>query len=144
MNSLNKIVVTPETKKHSEENTVDLFKLDKKSINVIIYCGYEGIEELVFASDDEEETRKKIMELKEEAKLAAVEASKYSEDQKYEMMNSLLDGDDEESMKRSEEYNKIFNSRQDPDRYCVMTYDGKEFKCNCNELGVSPKETWLY
>lgn len=114
-----------------------LFEMEKKSINVIIYCGYEGIENLVFASTDTDETKKKILELRAEANARKAEGDKYTEEQR----EAMLDSEDIEVQK---EYHRIFYDGKEPDRYCVMTFKDNEFKCSCNELGVAPKESWLY
>ncbi len=101
-----------------------------------MYCGYEGIEELVFASSNEDETVKKMIELKSTAQAIKEEYSQYTEDQKDEM----LDSEDPEIQEKARRI--LFG--KDPDRYCVQTYDGEKFKCTCQELGVTPEKPWLY
>jgi len=116
---------------------LNLFHQDKKNINVIVYCGYEGIEELVFASSNEDETVKKMMELKSKAIANKIEADKYTDEQKHEMLMS----EDEAMIKK---YGETFNLHDDPDRYCVMTFKDGKFACSCKDLGVSPEKPWLY
>lgn len=116
---------------------LNLFQQDKKNINVIVYCGYEGIEELVFASNNEEEIVNKMMELKSKAISNKTEADKYTSEQKYEMLMS----EDEAMIKK---FTKTFNLHDDPDRYCVMTFNDGKFACSCKELGVSPEKPWIY
>jgi hypothetical protein len=128
--------VNDENRKPHSSST-HLFEMEKKNINVIVYCGYEGIDGLVFASTDAKETKIKILQLKAEATARKTEADKYTKDQRDEMLES----EDPEVQK---EYDRIFFGEKEPDRYCVMTYKDDEFKCSCNELGVSPKESWLY
>ena len=134
-NQINKIVGFNETKINPSNS--NLFSADKKDIHVIIYCGYEGIEKLVFASTDVKETVNKILELKSGANINRLEAEKYSEEQREEM----LDSDD---VKIMAEYDRIFNGDNDPDRYCVMTFKDGKFTCACTDLGVPPKESWYY
>ena len=124
-------------KKKTEQTATSLFSMEKKNINVIIYCGFEGIEKMVFASTDEEETIKKMISLKTAATEAKLEADKYTDEQK----ESMLDSEDIEVHK---EYDRIFHGDNDPDRYCVMTFKDDKFECSCTELGVPPKESWLY
>lgn len=133
------------TKTHQEEivkaisknsNQLDLFSQEKKTISVIVYCGYEGIEELVYASSNEQEVVNKMIELKHKAHLIKEEAEKYTEDQRDEM----LDSEDPAIKEKA----KIFLFRKDPDAYCVQSFDGEKFKCTCQEFGVSPDKPWLY
>lgn len=125
------------SKEQLSPQLVNLFEQDKKNINVIVYCGYEGLEELVFASTNDEETKIKMNELKADAIKRNEEAEKFSYDERNELLESEKDED-------QELYSKLFFDLKDADRYCVMTYDGTKFKCTCNELGVAPSKQWLY
>ena len=130
--------IDTDLKKIPGQLSIDLFSQDKKNINVIVYCGFEGIEELVFASSSDEETINKMYELKAECDALDVEASTYgSEDE----LEDLLDKEEDRDLARK--YAKLLNHNK-ADRYCVQTYSDGKFKCSCNELGVSPKEPWLY
>jgi hypothetical protein len=130
-------VVSADVKVMPEEVFNNLFQPEKKNIHVIVYCGYEGIDELVFATVDGEEAKQKIKELRLAADNRAVEAAKYTDDEQEEMLES-------EDPEVRREYHRIFSGQKDSDRYCVMTYDGTSFECTCNELDVPPKEAWLY
>ena len=132
-----KSTIASDVKVMPEEIFNNLFQPEKKNIHVIVYCGYEGIDELVFASVDVEDVKRKIKELRTAADLQKTEAAKYTEDQEEEMEES----EDPEVLK---EYSRIFLGKKDANRYCVMTYDGKSFECTCNELDVSPDDVWLF
>lgn len=115
---------------------LNLFHQEKKNIHVIIYCGFEGIEELIFASTNEQEAINKLIELRTAANEIKEESSQYTEDQKDEM----LDSEDPETKAKARRI--LFG--KDPDAYCIMSFDGDKFKCSCQELGVAPNKSWLY
>jgi len=111
---------------------------------LIIKCGYEGIDRLVYLtsypSDAIEKInllRKKVLDaIEKKNKIFAERGEEVDEnfDDIYDRM--LSDGEIE-----WEEYN--LGKYEDPDSYCIQKWDGESFKCVCDELKVSPSKSWL-
>ena len=107
-----------------------------ENIYVIIYCGYEGIESLEFASTSQEESVKKILELREHSKEMERARDKYSKDE----LKAMRMSEDRTIWEKYFELTLIKN----PDRYCLQRFNGIKFDCVCKDCGVATEETWLY
>lgn len=127
-------IVDSESKKQPEQLKLDLFQMEDKIINLIIYCGWEGIEELVFASTNVEDTKKKLLELRAKADLVKEEASQYDTEEKQ----------DELEEKDMNKYADLFIHNKNADQYCVQSFKEGKFSCTCAEFNAAPKENWLY
>lgn len=46
-------------------------------------------------------------------------------------------------LRAAKQYKRDTWKNVNPDSYCVQKWDGKEFKCCCKELGVSPSKPWM-
>lgn len=87
---------------------------------ILIKVGYEGIDELVWLSPDSNI----IKGIRERAiKVDIAEANLRSKRFKFD---------------------RIFSDKEITDRYCVMQWDGKHFKCVCHELGIELQEMVLF
>jgi hypothetical protein len=121
---------------------------------LVIKCVYEGIEDLNYLTESKDDAIDKINSLKNDiikAKLhkeqvlkdagilTKEDLEKYKTEHKYEDPWDELDTAEEITF---DEYSK--GKWGDPDDYCVRKWDGKEFKCCCQELGVPPSEPKLY
>lgn len=115
-----------------------------KEVFVVIQCGHEGIENLVYATADGSDAANKVFELRNDI----VEARKHMDevlaefgDQEDENLNNAWDRLLYEDKISSKEYD---NSKYiEPDAYCVQKWDGKVFSCVCKELGCEPEKSWL-
>jgi hypothetical protein len=126
--------IDDDSKKNPEQLKLDLFQVEEKIINLIIYCGWEGIEELVYASTSIEDTKRKLLELRTEADIVKVEASTYDTEEKQDAL--------EESDMRK--YADLFIHNKEADMYCVQSFKDGKFSCTCSEFGMAPNKQWLY
>ena len=115
-------------------------------IYVVVECGYEGIEKLLYASPDKEaaakyvhDKRAKVLELRERRKgvLAAAGQSE-SEDLDEDAWDKALF----EKQITHEEWK--MGKYTDPDAYCAQVYAGEKFECCCKEIGVAADKNWFY
>lgn len=115
---------------------------------LLIKCGYEGIDGLLFLTDDPELAKSKIVEFRQkvvDAKMKVINAAKANgittdgiefRDVKYMLEEKI-------GMEQSCEFysDELYDEE---DQYCINVWNGEEFKCCCKELGVEPKKMWLY
>lgn len=90
---------------------------------VIVYCGYEGIQTVMWAGQDASEARQQVLDYR--AKCARVAA-----------------------VRQAKRYNRLgypWSDMDEPDRVCVMTHiEENEFlACCCALLEVRPSELVL-
>lgn len=104
-----------------------------ESLYLIIECGHEGIESILFPTQDPEEAKEKVIFLRKSIIEAKAKRHSFGEDKWKEMMNA-----DEITWEEYErgEYGKA-------DSYCAQKWNGQKFVCCCPELGVEPSEPWL-
>ena len=117
-----------------------------EEIFVIIQCGYEGIDKLVYATLNSTDAINKINELKQNI-LAAREHRK--------QVIAELGGDLNDSVNTDTDWDKLLYDNKitrqeyedaccnDPDQYCIQKWDGETFKCVCQESNCPPSEMWL-
>jgi len=87
-----------------------------KDIFLVIETGYEGIEQLCWLTDSPKEAIKKL---------------KFFRRKEWKKRKRIYKGRP-----------KILQPKRRYvwDFFCIQKWDGKEFKCVCSELGVSPSE----
>lgn len=122
------------------------YKINLKimEVFVVIQCGYEGIEGLIYATADGEEAsakvkslREKILQAQERMKAILAEHGEEEDDEFRNYYDRMLEKDEI----TWEEYdNAKYNN---PDSYCVQKWDGEQFKCVCKELDCEPNKMWL-
>lgn len=122
---------------------------------IIVFCGYEGLDAVLWAGDDKVEAVAKV----KEARCKISKLSKLKE--KYGMPEEGFEEDEDAWMaecdRRSDRYYKILSKwpelwrhlgimgdEHDTDRVCVMQGEEWGFECVCKELEVSPSESWYY
>jgi len=128
--------------KESQGNNTNTFLTE---IFVVIKCGYEGIEGLIYATNDASDAVNKVKTLRQEILKAK------------ERMNKILaEHGNEEDENYDNYYDKMLKNKEiewdeyvkakyeNINAYCVQKWDGKKFSCVCNELGCEPSETWLF
>ena len=114
----------------------------KNEAYLLIQCGYEGIEGLLHLSESKEEVISKINELRAEIKRVNYKIAELTKEFDVENIRELEIEDLVKAGKITWEESHL--SYTEADSYCIMKWDGKEFKCVCSELGVSPEQSWLY
>ncbi len=114
---------------------------------IVIKCGHEGIEKLLYHTGSSQDAVNKVMELRKH-----ISEAKEHRKQVYEASGIVPDEDGyyiddpwakqlEDKLITSEEY---FDAQYgEPDSYCVQKWDGKIFSCACKDLGCEPSEGWL-
>lgn len=113
-------------------------------IFVVIVCGYEGIEKLVFATAYSVAAANKVSELRNDI----IQARKHRD----EVLKEFGDQEDENLCdawdrmyfdKKITEKEHSDSKYREPDSYCVQKWDGNKFSCVCKELGCEPEKSWL-
>jgi hypothetical protein len=115
-----------------------------KELYVIVLCGCEGIDSLVYATLDKEDAVNAIKTLKNDITKAIEHQNKVFEEfgsEENEQWNTVWD---------RMYFNKEITNKEhddacfkDPDAYCIRKWNGIEFSCVCSELGCSPSKPWL-
>ncbi len=121
---------------------------------LVIKRGYEGIEELVYLTADKDDVINKINSLKDVINKAKLHKEQVIKDagilndeqlEKYIDEHEYEDPWDELQKSNKIELKEYMDGKwENPDDYCVLLWDGNEFKCCCQELGVPPSEPKLY
>lgn len=114
-------------------------------IFIIIQCGHEGIEKLLFATTDKNEAINKVNELKSKILIAIEHKNKILDEFGREEDENCNTYYDRMCMNQEISFEEYDNATfQDPNAYCIQKWDGKEFSCVCNELNCAPDKAWLY
>ena len=127
-----------EKPKGNEVNTV------LPTVFVVIKCGYEGIEGLIYATLNADDATQKVKTLRDEILSAKSRMNKINEefgedeDEDYTTHYDRMQMNGEIT---EEEYSMAKYDK--PDAFCVQKWDGKSFGCACKELGCEPDEVWL-
>ena len=134
---------------------------------VVVEVGYEGIDRIIWATEDPEEAAKVVRELREairefheilEKGLNDAEGARLRETEENEAIIEIEMEETEKAVKAVIEkfkdrdlfyvYKKVveFAEFMDPDRICVQRFDIQRggFRCFCNELGVGIGRIILY
>jgi hypothetical protein len=120
-------------------------------IYVVVITGYEGIEDLIWAGEDQVEAVRRVKDRRD--RLAKVNVRR--EELEAETMKILGDGsEDADASKRfteaelkdyetlKAEFGEDVWLHGTPDHVCVQGYDSAtdKFGCCCSDLGVSPSQ----
>lgn len=96
-----------------------------KEFYLIIKTGCEGIERIAYPAETAKEAVRKFKETREKD---------YQKERAFE----------KKMMKECKEKGRLYHTRQRVyDYWCIMKWDGKNFECVCNQLGVSPSQIML-
>lgn len=125
-----------------------LNKTSTSDFFVVIRCGYEGIEKLVYASADGKDASLKVKNLRQDILNAREHRKKVLEEYGEGVdgnCNDIWDKDIWDKMYCDKKITeKEWNdSHTEPDSYCVQKWDGQQFSCTCKELDCEPENTWL-
>lgn len=114
------------------------------AVFVVIQCGYEGIEGLIYASAEGSDASAKVKTLRAEIFNA-----------RERMKNILAEHGEEEDEDFNTYYDRMLHKKEieweeynnakyrEPDAYCVQKWDGQKFSCVCKELDCAPEKAWL-
>ena len=116
-------------------------------MHVIVYCGYEGIDHILWAGEEGAREvclriRKRIADnMGRVGLLAKPNDADYEDDRDW---NAALN-----KWYKAREKSSLgpwpWDNMDNPDRVCVMKEVGEfEYACCCEELGVGTGESWLY
>lgn len=133
---------------------------------VVVEVGYEGIDRIIWATEDPEEAVKVVRELREAIREFyeiwekglndAKERARLRETEENEAIIEIEMEEEEKAVKAVIEkfkdrdlfyvYKGVVAWLRDPDRICVQRFDIQSggFRCFCNELGVGIGRTILY
>lgn len=115
-----------------------------KPIFVIIEAGHEGIEKMLYASEDEDVVSKKIKALKTEVLEAKERMNKILAEHGSEDDSDFNNYYDRMLRKQEIEWEEYDNAKfKNPDSYCVQKWDGQSFSCACKEFGCELDKVWL-
>jgi len=113
-------------------------------VYVIVYCGYEGIDHVLWAGEEGAgeaclRVRKRIIDNLERVGLPP------KPDEDDEGWSAALDEWYELKRKVRDIMSWSWWNMDDPDRVCVMKDVGDfEYRCCCEELGVGTGKGWLH
>ena len=112
-----------------------------KNLYLLIKCDYEGIEKIIFPSDDPNKIINELKSIRSKITLAKERRNKLSDDEHkhHEMWSNLAENNEIDwETYYIGEYDK-------EEQYCILKWDGNEFKCYCKELNVNlSDEIWFY
>ena len=115
-----------------------------KELYVIVRCGYEGIEKLVYPTLSQDDAVNKIKELRKNITDAIEHKNKVLEEFGTGIDENLDTIWDKMLFDKKITYEEYENSNHiNPDSYCIRKWSGNEFYCACKELDVEPSEPWL-
>lgn len=114
---------------------------------VIIFCGYEGIGNLLWAGGDKTTAAEKLKEARHKVgKLSKIRKKYYDfDDEEYweidsERFYSIL-----EKWPAPWRHVSIMGNEHDIERVCIMELQGEwGFRCVCKDFGIINKTTWYY
>ena len=116
------------------------FEEKKDEVFVVIQCGYEGIDKLLFASTKGYEAAQKVIDIRKEYE--DIEEKRIDIKRRLE---KKYGGNIEEvqfdfnvvAEEEFREYNKFFLEAINPDSVCLRKWDGKEFSCAWGCRGIA-------
>jgi hypothetical protein len=124
---------------------------------LVIRCGYEGIDELVFPTLDAKEASEKVLEIRkkivelQKRRIEVLERFGKCDDGQYKVDELFQDAWDRMGLPQKEGGTREITSEEwymgryaNPDAYCVRKWDGSKFECVCQELKVEPSEHWVW
>lgn len=114
------------------------------AVFVVIQCGHEGIEGLIYASEVGSDASAKVKTLRAEILNARERMKKILAEHGEEMDEDFNTYYDRMLHKKEIEWEEYNNAKyREPDAYCVQKWDGKKFSCVCKELDCEPEKAWL-
>jgi len=118
-------------------------------MHVVVYCGYEGIDRVLWAG--EEGAREACLRIRQRIadNLKQVNLPSEPEMSDYEDVEDWHVAIDKWYKLRNEAWSAVgpwfWERMEDPGRVCAMKEVGEfEYDCCCEELGVGTGESWLY
>jgi hypothetical protein len=105
-----------------------------KEYYLIIRHGYEGIQEIVYPTDNKDDVILKFNSILENIKIAR---EKYGNYESEDLIDMLLK---KEITNKDIDYAKHNN----PEDYCIYKWNGEKFGCACEELNVQKNVNKLY
>ena len=115
---------------------------------MVVRVNFDGIEGLLWSSQDEKEAQTKIKELRAQSEALRKEKDEYLErfgelspGQRFEKEHDWLEMKQQQDGFEDLTYHDLSEAR-----YCVMSYKkgDKEFECVCSRLGVGLEKPFLY
>lgn len=114
------------------------------TVYVVIKCGYEGIEGLIYSTLNADEATEKVKTLRDEILRAKSRMNKIIEEFGNEEDEDYNTHYDRMQLAGEISYEEYSMAKYDkPDAFCAQKWDGKSFGCACKELGCEPDEVWL-
>lgn len=114
------------------------------AVFVVIQCGYEGIEGLIYASAEGSDASVKVKTLRAEILNARERMKKILAEHGEEEDKDFNTYYDRMLHKKEIEWEEYNNAKyREPDAYCVQKWDGQKFSCVCKELDCEPEKSWL-
>lgn len=114
------------------------------AVFVVIQCGYEGIEGLVYASAEGSNASAKVKTLRAEILNARERMKKILAEHGEEEDEDFNTYYDRMLHKKEIEWEEYNNAKyREPDAYCVQKWDGQKFSCVCKELDCEPEKVWF-
>jgi hypothetical protein len=113
-------------------------------IYVVIKCGYEGIEGLIYSTLNADDASTKVKALRDEILSAKNRMNKINEEfgiEEDEHFNTHYERMYLAEEISCEEYSMA--KYDNPDAFCVQRWDGEKFECVCKELDCEPSKMWL-
>lgn len=108
--------------------------MSTKPIFLVIQQGYEGIQELIYASTNVDSCLTRLKFIKADISLQKKRLLEVGKEKWQEMF------DNEEISFKEFSAGKWLDS----DDYCLQKFDGENFACCCNEFGIGPSKSKFY
>ena len=121
---------------------------------LIVEVGYEGIDELIFPTENPEEALNKVYEIRAEIisldkrRIEVLEAAGKDENGDYKTDGMFSDAWDVMGLPKKDKTRELTSREwrlgkygmQNLASYCIRKWDGENFKCCCEELKLKPIE----
>ena len=111
---------------------------------LIIECGCEGIEQLVYPTNNGIDAKNKLKSIREDIAKAKEHMKKVLKEFGEEKDDCFEDAWDKlyyDKKITAEEHD--MGCFKNPDAYCIQKWDGKNFICVCGELDCEPSKPWF-
>lgn len=132
------------TKDNLKDETANSTNTVLPAVFVVIQCGCEGIEGLIYASAEGSDASAKVKTLRAEILNARERMKKILAEHGEEEDEDFNTYYDRMLHKKEIEWEEYNNAKyREPDAYCVQKWDGQKFSCVCKELGCEPEKAWL-
>jgi hypothetical protein len=128
------------------ETAVEMLKqvVDNPKTYIIIQCGYEGIEGLIYLTRDSTQAVAHINAIRGSIITAVDRRNKILEQHGAEKDEDYNDHYDRMHYNYEISEEEYHNAKfRNPDSYCIQKWDGNKFSCVCKELGCETSKQWL-